>query len=87
MVWAGTIMELFENATINASRGELRTNVLVDSAFHVPLDNPKVAAQIFDSAKWGSSVTEWGGKIIQPSNIVDVLKQQLQHYAGHPHTH
>ena len=72
-------MEAFERA----GSVSLHTNVLVDSAFHVPLDKPEVAAKIFHGVKWGRVITSWQDQLIQPEKIVAVLKEQLKYYAGH----
>ena len=79
LLWGGHIMEAFERA---GSVGKLQTNVLVDSAFHVPLDKPEVAAKIFHGVKWGRVITSWQDQLIQPENVVAVLKQQLSYYGG-----
>ena len=79
LLWGGHIMEAFERA----GSVSLHTNVLVDSAFHVPLDKPEVAAKIFHGVKWGRVITSWQDQLIQPEKIVAVLKEQLKYYAGH----
>ena len=84
LFWGGPIMEAFERTSAPSFRGKLRTHVLVDSAFQVPLDDPAVVTKIFRGVKWGQPAIKWRDdlKPIQPKNLVKVLKQQLRHYAG-----
>ena len=83
LVWGGPIMEAFESTSAESSRGKLRTNVLVDSAFKAPLDNPSALTKMFSVLDWGVSAVTWRDKInIEPGNFVDILKEELKYYAG-----
>ena len=84
LIWGGPFMEAFERGSADGLRGKLRTNVLVDSAFQAPPDDPSILTKVFRGVKWGPSVTTWQDDVnpIQPGDFVNVLKRQLQHYAG-----
>ena len=83
-IWGGPIMEAFESTSAESSRGKLRTNVLVDSAFQAPPDDPAILTKMFSALKWGPSSVTWRDKLnpVQPGNFVSILKEALQHYGG-----